>query len=306
MSVTSISAIRCSPPQRPAPGNGGGVGQLPDQTQIADGNADLHLSPNGEHVPLPQVDDVRDLNTLSNLDGAVGDRSLIGDRDADALDVAQVQVVLELTGVADLSRGAALVDVPVGVDRRAQELRDVDLVTLGQESPAVTVLRTPQQRLALRGHRPAVQHAAVSLDSLDHLQDTLGILVTSYGRLQAHIGGGAENVEAGARSGTTENGGVQLRGESLRQAPQQLGVQVVSVPAELVRHRNDDRHRVTLDALRAEGGAADRLLVSLVNPVGNNVAGHQGNGQPITGQVDRGNQTGNSALLLGLTPNLAG
>src|SRR5690606_7758337 len=201
---------------------------------------------------------------------------------------AEEQVSGELAGITELVRGARLVQVTVHMHRGAQNLGNTGTVErIHQQRAAVSVNSATQQRTTLRGQRPTVNGPISSLNSVQDVKETLSSLRTTSSGANALRGRRSQNVKAGARRGSAKNGFVKLRSQRTRKAAQQLRVQVVCIPTELVRHGHNHGHRVTTDVLAREGRPRNRLLVSLINPVGNNVTGQQRNAETRTGQRNR-------------------
>src|SRR5690606_36112767 len=138
------------------------------------------------------------------------------------------------------------------------------------------------------------------------VKETLSSLRTTSSGADALRGRRSQNVKAGARRGSTKNGFVKLRSQRTRKAAQQLRVQVVGIPTELVRHGHNHGHRVAADVLARESRPRNRLLVSLINPVGNNVTGQQRNAETRTRQRNRRSKLRNSRSFLSVTPHLGG
>src|SRR5690606_29382076 len=135
---------------------------------------DLDLGTDSEHVSLPEVELVRDLDgaatRLLDLGHAVGDRAL-RETDRDALDRAP-HGGRPVAGETDGGRAAGGVDAVRVVDALTEELRNSRPVLdrIEQQRTTRGVDLPEQQCLGLAGQRPTVESAAsvgdlrVSLD----------------------------------------------------------------------------------------------------------------------------------------------
>src|SRR5690606_22907131 len=289
----------------------GRVRELHETVDVTDLEPDLDLGTDSEHVALPEVELVRDLDgaatRLLDLGHAVGDRAL-RETDRDALDRTP-HGGRPVTSETDGGRATSGVDAVGVVDALAEELRDSRSVLDRVEQQRATrgVDLPEQQGLGLAGQRPTVEGAASVGDlrvSLDEAR--VGALLNVIRlRRQRDRGRGTElsEVRAGGTRGR-EHGRVELLRQRAGQTTDALVVERVEVATELVRERDDHGQRVGRDVLAVERGTGDRLLSGLRQPLGLRVTGDDRDGDARAGELDAAGELLNSRRLLHVRPDL--
>src|SRR5699024_10983569 len=255
----------------------------------------LDLGPDGEHIPLPEVD----------RRAALSDGRLIGDINLDTLDGAEDRGVSEVASDTGDGRSRITVIDGGGLEHvTTEDGADSAIVGAGvtQERvrPGAGVLRHGQLALELRGHEPVRQVAARNV----HGREGVSQVVHHVSTIDRDSGSAGEDVEARAGSGAVNDGRVELATQRGRETTRQLRIQAGKIATELVRERLDDRELVRGQHLRGDGGIRDRLLVGLINPVRLSVTGNDRDSNTATRDVDLPRSLHDDGLANSVSPNL--
>src|SRR5699024_5932957 len=272
----------------------GTVNELDEVSVIANDEADLNLSADGEHVALPQV----------QLSSALVHGCNIRDCNLDTLDGSVNGGTGEVARETDNIRGASLVN-GVRLQHRATENRPnrtVIVTRIRQERirTRAGVLGETDSALKLGCDQPVRKITVSDRNSLKRggkVFDGVGCV----NNLSVRVG---QNVKVRTRRGPVDNSRVELAAKRRRQATGKLRVQGRQVTTELIRERLNDSQLVRSHALRTNSRIRNRLLVSLGNPVGLSVPGNHRDGQSTTGERNAPRSRHDDRFVDGVSPNL--
>ena len=219
----------------------GGRGSTQQQVEAAGvgAEADLDFGADGEHIVLPQVD-------LFAVDGQAG---LVGKADLHALNGAihSLRPVAShanhggSAGSSANASSAGFVQATASNGASAEDARDSAIGgRVDKQRVAGGVGGTQQQTFAGRGQGETVQLATVFRD-VGISGDEVAVNGVRAGRYEFLRGAGGESIKVVARGqGGTDNGLVELVGQSAGKTSDQGVVQSGSVTAELIGERHDN------------------------------------------------------------------
>src|SRR5699024_10636370 len=270
------------------------INKLHEVSVIANDEADLDFSADGEHVALPQV----------QLSSALVHGRNIGDSNLDALDGSVNGGTGEVTSETNNIRSPSLVN-GVRLQNRATENRPnrpVIVASIRKERirTRAGVLRQTHSALKLRRNQP-VRKITVSdrncLKRCGKVFDGVGCV----NNLRVSVG---QNVKVRTRSSAVHDSSVELASKRRRQATGKLRIQGRQVTTELVRERLNDSQLVRSHRLRTNSRIRDGLLVSLIHPVGFSVSRDHRDSQSATGERNAPRSRHDDRFVNGVSPNL--